>query len=733
MAQSVLTNATCCISCWEAKQDICYCSCGGINHGVSKRGGEQPARMRHVKDAWYVFVKAMIGQNNTFSEAQRIASRPRDVTRSLDPHYPYIVQSATDNQIDSWDELQQFRGKVYRKYTGPYIIWRRTDTAPAIMAAIQQTPKMTLEAKMEFAYLKDPQEYLPGSKYTEWRPGQGEALEQAFVAFHEDYKRFLAFDAPTGSGKSLSAVALGEEFRKDGPVAILTVTKALQDQYTDDFSGVLQDFRGKSNYGCPLLEFIELDDSMPRPCGDVSKLLPPNDMLDDSRARIEERFGGIIKNKSGKEICPVRSAGQCPYYQAKAESQGDNSMYVTNFANYMGLLNNDRTFRGASTLIIDEAHNLDDAVENYAELTLSTHNINDIGATMPPWYDPDNEEQRVPEWEEWLDILRGYRDQANQKYNEFDSRRRNLSENETKTFRMLENVIRKFSLLLDVKGGYHATWSPYLRPRARVDRFNGQGAWKFRPFYPGQMAKYLLYKESERVVFMSATMERSQILQFGVDDDELEWVETPSTFPAKNSRIYGGPGIQYHKPFTFKNEGNPESIKEWVAHLDTLLARMEAKDHRVLVIVPAGRQVEYIGMYSKYKVQMVLHKNDFMGTKQEAIEAFYAKQGWAILVGAFDIAEGHSFDGPVVEATIFPKLWSPPDFNDPLNILRVKRDHLHNERRKARWFAQAVGRATRSMTDINHTLIMDPGVDFWMKNAKALLPATVKERFQKGT
>ena len=756
---AVITEATCNVSCWEAVQDICMCSCGGINHGIMKHGGTQPTRMRNVKGTWYVFVKAMIGQNNTFNEALRLAEGA-SVGRAAEPRYQWIVQSATDHQIDGWQELERFRGQVYRKYRGPYIIWCRSDAPPSMQLSehVQTAHKTgplqnpgprelalhmpatadvgadsagkinSPEEPMEYIYLKPPHEYLP-DKFTEWRPNQGEALEEAIMEFEETDTRFIAVAAPTGSGKSPMAMVLGQHFRELGPVAILTNTKALQDQYTDDFSPTLLDFRGKSNYECPLLEFIELDGSMPRPCSDVSKVLPQGDMLDDSRARVEQEFGFIEKNSSGKEICPVRAHGRCPYYQAKAASQSDHALYTTNYANYMGLLNNDRTFQPATTLILDEAHNLDDAVENYAELTLSTYNIKDLGGELPDWYDDEIETQRQPEWEEWVDMLRSYRDLAQQKFNDFDSRRRNLSDDERKTFRTLENIIRKFNLLLDVKGGYHATWAPQLRPHARKNRYNGQGSWKFRPFYPGQMASYLLYRGAERVVFFSATIERTQVEQFGIDSDSFRWIEMPSTFPIENSRIFSGRGIQYGKAFTYRNESTPDNIRLWVSHLDGLLTRMQVQGHRTLVIVPAGRHVDFIGQHSMHHQNMVLHKNELGRSKQDAIDEFYAKEGWAVLVGAFDIAEGHSFDGSVVEATIFPKLWSPPDFNDPLNILRTKKDPLHNERRKARWFAQAVGRGTRSETDINHILLMDSGQDHWLKNAKALLPTCVKERF----
>src|SRR5438552_13583173 len=85
-------------------------------------------------------------------------------------------------------------------------------------------------------------------RYDTWRQGQGEAFLRAV----DSDKRFVALTLSTGSGKSLiymvAALATGRR------VAVLTATKALENQLLHDFEEVgLRDIRGQTNYPCAIL------------------------------------------------------------------------------------------------------------------------------------------------------------------------------------------------------------------------------------------------------------------------------------------------------------------------------------------------------------------------------------------------------------------------------------------------------------------------------------------------
>lgn len=39
-----LTGHTCGDACWHARELVCRCSCGGVNHGILNNGGDRPQR-----------------------------------------------------------------------------------------------------------------------------------------------------------------------------------------------------------------------------------------------------------------------------------------------------------------------------------------------------------------------------------------------------------------------------------------------------------------------------------------------------------------------------------------------------------------------------------------------------------------------------------------------------------------------------------------------------------------
>src|SRR5438445_4937080 len=82
-------------------------------------------------------------------------------------------------------------------------------------------------------------------KFSDWRPGQAEAVLRAL----DSDKRFVVMGMPTGFGKSLAYMAAA--ILGDAPTIVLTSTKGLQNQLIDDFSpSGLADIRGMNNYPC---------------------------------------------------------------------------------------------------------------------------------------------------------------------------------------------------------------------------------------------------------------------------------------------------------------------------------------------------------------------------------------------------------------------------------------------------------------------------------------------------
>lgn len=132
-----LSEATCGEACWQAREDICRCSCGGKNHGCLRTPeGTRPVRMAKING--YRYVLRAVGADGLWEEARAIneaagitfnyASTSRD--HCFD-HIPAKIRVATDLQVNSWPELTAYRnGKAWTEDSGkkhyidkPDLLW----------------------------------------------------------------------------------------------------------------------------------------------------------------------------------------------------------------------------------------------------------------------------------------------------------------------------------------------------------------------------------------------------------------------------------------------------------------------------------------------------------------------------------------------------------------------------------------------------------------------------------
>lgn len=135
----VLTSTTCGEGCWYAREDVCRCSCGGINHGCLKtEDGIKPIRTSNIDGSIYE-LKAIGTWRDLEAQAKEINKAAGHkmvdkVTETLIYHYdwkstdkgaPARVKSASKDQIARWEELSSFRAmdryELFRNQ--PYLLW----------------------------------------------------------------------------------------------------------------------------------------------------------------------------------------------------------------------------------------------------------------------------------------------------------------------------------------------------------------------------------------------------------------------------------------------------------------------------------------------------------------------------------------------------------------------------------------------------------------------------------
>lgn len=150
-------------------------------------------------------------------------------------------------------------------------------------------------------------------------------------------------EAPTGSGKSMTALAAGHRYRQ---TVVLTAKRALQSQYESSYRGCTVLF-GRNNYPC------------------VHEDNPPGIEITAQDCRYE---------RPRKECDFV---GSCPYHIQK-ENAHDAHRAVLNYAYWL------TTYRNWSPdfLVLDEAHNVPDMVLSHVGTNINEHQ-------RQTWFLPD--------------------------------------------------------------------------------------------------------------------------------------------------------------------------------------------------------------------------------------------------------------------------------------------------------------------------------------------------------
>lgn len=134
-----LTEATCGEACWEAREDICRCSCGGKNHGcLRSKDGVRPVRNAKI-DGFRYELKAVDG--DVYGEAKAINDQVERKIGGYTYHpteteagAPARVKRASKDQLAKWPELAAARARIAeidaRRHcfieidrVWPYLLW----------------------------------------------------------------------------------------------------------------------------------------------------------------------------------------------------------------------------------------------------------------------------------------------------------------------------------------------------------------------------------------------------------------------------------------------------------------------------------------------------------------------------------------------------------------------------------------------------------------------------------
>jgi len=520
--------------------------------------------------------------------------------------------------------------------------------------------------------LPTPNIILNHPKFDHWYPGQEEALV-SILQWLNGPKRFLCASMPTGSGKSLLAVlssVLGSR-----RAAVLTVTKGLQGQLTQDFEQIgMVDIRGQNSYLCNLIQDGEtaVDDG---PC-----------------------HAGIV--------CSLKTSG-CSYYDKLSTAKASN-LLVTNYSYYLAqtIYGKDGLQEGQNTnplqlLVCDEAHLAFQALESFMAVYLSNGEVEALGTHFP--YSDD--------WETWQDWAAKTAIKAEIEHEKIKREIKNLLETGSKiTGVMLRknkhyaNLVIRLKSLSDASGRW--IWD------------KKKGGVSFAPVWPGESSR-LLFQNTPKILVMSATLSAKTADSLNIPQDQREWLEVPSYFPKENSPIV------HVKTARMNHRITPADLDLWVTRIDQIINKR--KDRKGIVFTVSYDRRNYLMSKSSHVNIMQTHGKDDV---YAVVEKFKRSSAPAVLVSP-TVTSGWDFAGDTCQYGIVGKI-PYPDTRDPVVKARCEDDSDWGAYLAMQTLVQECGRGTRSAVDKCEYLICDDNWSWFWGKYKHFSPKWFQDRVKSG-
>jgi Rad3-related DNA helicase len=357
------------------------------------------------------------------------------------------------------------------------------------------------------------------------RPQQVEILDFVKRSIESEDKKFMMIDAPTGVGKSFAAVMIADWYQKeikgDAKITILTNSKILQDQYVKDFE-FISSLKGSTSYWCRK--------SM-MPCGE-SKILN--------------------KAKEGSKGC-----NGCPHSIAQSAFVKDrvsltNFHLITAYSMYSPDILADR---GASLLIIDEAHEFEETFCDFISSTFSKRSL----SILDIWADCMSEDLEqifnINQLSDYVKkiIIPRLKNKIEDLLEDAKSARSKSKKSELiKKADHCDKSMCKFNRFIKDEANYKTNWIF----EKEIDQ---DGLFKIlvEPIWANQYLKDLFWKQYDHVIMMSGTILNSKMMGFlmGLEEKEYTYLSLPCPFSEENRPVIYlkfGKMSYYEKSETFK-------------------------------------------------------------------------------------------------------------------------------------------------------------------------------------
>ena len=537
------------------------------------------------------------------------------------------------------------------------------------------------------AYLKEiyphiDEEIIENFPFAEPRFGQLDIIQNINDAIRQGYK-YIILEAGTGTGKSAIATTLAKMYES---AYILTMTKQLQSQYSNEFDFPL--VKGRGNFAC-LNSNLEASCDMGtcKTTPTSSKFFCPygiakNPTLDAELA-FEDSFGGTIF---------YQSSNHCHYWNQKANAI-NSPITLMNYDYAIVELNYVKHFAPRSLLILDEAHNIENKLMSTMEVTLYNRTLEkDINKRI------SEETLKEGELSDWKMEIEAIRDS----YEDIDLKE--VTKNKADRIRSTIARLKTLSNNLEKE------------PKNWVIDAEETGV-VFKPLRVHHYAKDNLLKYGDVVIFMSATILSHKMFSkwLGLNPNEVYHIKVDSPFTKEKRPII----------LNLAGKMSANRIKNTAPKTIPILQEILKKheNDKGLIHTHSYKCQQYI-LNNLYNSRLISHTSK----NREQILNFFEKDENPLVLVSPSMSEGVDLPYDKCRFQIIYKMPFPYLGDKQVNM-RMKRDKKWYAYKTVMTLMQAYGRGMRAEDDSCYTYIIDSDINMLFKSPmyRSLIPDFFKE------
>lgn len=553
-----------------------------------------------------------------------------------------------------------------------------------------------------------------------YREGQKEAIEFAVNAFN-DGRQIVILEGPTGSGKSAIGITVADMVNTS---YYLTITKILQDQLTADFGQQIVELKGRNAYPCTFYKRYGHDY--------VNRKLWSQDILSKFLAEDPTCTSGFCRTKWNKStpqekkykcdkcfhkngvdgaglskgdlnsLPPGMKYSACPYYEQVHKAIRSRKV-VMNFSSFIYQTQMTKRWDTPRNLMtIDECHNVESQLLSFVSFSITDQHLKRHGVFIP-------ELDNALEYALWMEET---------KIHEilWESIKQAREDDKPKLEEELSRILKKYKLFIDhIKDGQDE-W---------VCEYEERGSHRkvvLKPVFAQKFAHQLLFKYSQRILMMSATVLDVNVMcrSLGIDRKHVAAFRMKNRFPKENRPIYIRP--------VAKMTGGKSRMGEWAPLLVAGVNKIvnDFKGKKGIVHTHNFAIMDHLLKRCAADVKRrFIHQREFNNDKQALLKEHARRKDSVIIAPAMH--EGIDLVGDLSRFQIICKVPYANCFDDEQLARRVEIDRPYYTWMTALKLVQSYGRSIRSDTDYADTFILDEAIYKFMRDADRMLPGWFKD------